>query len=285
MKYRSSKINFEFDVKAEKCIVCTSSDIKDYFVDHNGISISKCNVCAFEFMNPQYSDKYLEEYYSTYMESEDFSHWHEALLYGHNFYFSLIEKHTSPGKALDIGCGNGHLLEVALNRGWSVHGYDVDKTSTQNVARRLNIEVDYGDLFSSNIKSGFDLVTMHQVLEHLKDPNKYLEYIYKLINNDGYLFVAVPNIKSLSNRMKHFLERVGIRRKNVGKYYATGHHVLYFEPKTLVNLLEQHGFKVVLQRNCHSSRPNQSRLTRFLMRNITDHFFKKGTFLVIAKKV
>jgi 2-polyprenyl-3-methyl-5-hydroxy-6-metoxy-1,4-benzoquinol methylase len=219
------------------------------------------------------------------MDDEDFNYWHDALLYGHNFYLSLIEKHMSPGRLLDIGCGNGHLLEAAIRRGWSVHGYDVDKTSTQVVADRLNIEVGYGDFFSSNLGNEYDLVTMHQVLEHVKDPNTYLSTIYSLINKDGYLFVAVPNIKSLSNVIKYKLEQKGIRKNNIGKYYDTAHHILYFEPKTLTALLNNHGFKVVYQRNCHSTRPNQSRIKRFIMRNFSDHLFGKSAFFIIAKKI
>ena len=115
-------IEFEFDAPIKNCITCGSSNIKENLTDHRGISITVCNECGFQFMNPQYTDNYLSEYYSTYMEDEDFDHWHEALTYCHDFYLSLIEKYTKLGSLLDIGCGNGHLLEIGINRGWSVHG-------------------------------------------------------------------------------------------------------------------------------------------------------------------
>ena len=206
-------IEYEFDEKLDKCIACSSHEITDHMIDFRKISISKCNKCGFQFMNPQFTDRYLSEYYSNYMEDEDFDYWHEALLYGHDFYFSLIEKYIAPGKLLDIGCGNGHLLEAAIRRGWSAHGYDVDKESTQAVSDRLGIEVDYGDFFSANLGDGYDLITMHQVLEHLKKPNEYLNKVYSLIKNDGYLFVAVPNIRSLSNKIKYSFEQKGIKKK------------------------------------------------------------------------
>ena len=126
---------------------------------------------------------------------------------------------------------------------------------------------------------------MHQVLEHLKYPVQYIDKINSMIREDGYLFVAVPNIKSLANRFKFYLEKVGIRKKNIGKYYDTSHHIIYFEPKTLTGLLERNGFKVVYQRNGHSTRPRQTDIIRFMMRNLTDYLFSKSTFLVIAKKV
>lgn len=276
---------FEFDDLLMRCLVCGGEVADSYFTDYRGIRISKCGRCGFQFMNPQYTDRYLAAYYASYMGEENFDQWREALAYGHGFYFSKIEKYAQPGKMLDIGCGNGHLLEVAKRRGWSVCGYDVDSKSTGAVARRLGIDVKCGDFFTCDFGNGFDLVTMHQVLEHVKDPNKYLQEIRVLLKDGGHFFVAVPNILSLSNRLKRFLEVSGLRKKNIGKYYDSEHHLSYFDPKTLVRLLEKHGFEVCYQRNCHSTRPNQSRLKRFVMRNITDHFFDKSAFFLVAKKL
>jgi 2-polyprenyl-3-methyl-5-hydroxy-6-metoxy-1,4-benzoquinol methylase len=278
-------IPYEFDDRMENCPVCGSDDIPDHLVDHRDITISRCRGCGFQFMNPQYSDHYLDEYYSQYLDQDDYEYWHEPLLTSHDFYLSLVEKHTTPGKMLDFGCGYGHLMEAARKRDWSIHGYDVDPVSTQKVTDRLGIEVAHGDFFECELGEGYDLVAMHQVLEHLKDPNRYLARIHSLMNPGGILFVAVPNIKSLSNRLKFGLEKRGLRRKNIGKYYDTSHHVLYFEPTTLAALLEKHGFQVLLRRNCLSARPGQSQFKRFLMKNLTDHLFAKSAFLILARKI
>ena len=277
-------IAFDFDDKITNCIVCDSPNIHDHLVDHCGINISRCGRCGFQFMNPQYSDKYLTEFYAQYLDDDDYDYWHEPLMTSHDYYLSLVEKQIKPGKVLDVGCGYGHLMEAALKRGWSIHGYDVDQVSTQKVSDRLGVEVACGDFHTCDVGSGYDLVAMHQVLEHLKEPNRYLEKIHGLMRDSGILLVAVPNIRSLSNKLKFGLERMGLRRKNIGKYYDTSHHVLYFQPDTLVTLLGNHGFKVIRQRNCLSPRPGQSRLKRFLMRNFMDHLFAKSTFLVIARK-
>lgn len=276
---------FEFDDELSTCLVCSSKIVGTYLTDHKGIKISKCAKCEFQFMNPHYSDRYLSEYYANYMGEENFDYWREALAYGHGFYLSIIEKYVSPGKMLDIGCGNGHLLEAAKKRGWLVSGYDVDSKSTAATADRLGIDVKSGDFFSCSFGQDYDLITMHQVLEHVKDPNRYLSQIRTLLKRDGHFFVAVPNIRSLSNRLKRMFEVMGLRRRGVAKYYDSEHHVLYFEPKTLTLLLQKHGFEVLYQRNGHSTRPNQSWIKRAIMRNITESFFAKSTFFVIAKKI
>ena len=166
--------NKDFDEVIDACIVCSSKKIKLSLIDYRQISISKCEDCGFQFMNPQYTDEYLTEYYSNYTSGDDFDYWHEALLYGHDFYLSKIEKFINVGKMLDVGCGGGYLLEAAINRGWAVRGFDVDDVATSMVSERIGVEIDSGDFFSTKLDEDYDLVTMHQVLEHVKDPNKTL---------------------------------------------------------------------------------------------------------------
>lgn len=278
-------LKFTFDNKLDNCILCGSNNIKNHLVDFNGIKIDICNDCGFQFMNPQYTDEYLNEYYAQYSNDDGYNYWKEAAFYGHGFYLSRVEKYLPPGKLLDIGCGNGHLLEAAKHRGWATTGYDVDEDSTRRIAERLNITVHSGNFITTDLGNAYNLVCMHQVLEHLKDPNTYLKKVNDILSDDGYLFIAVPNIKSLSNKLKRFMERIGLRRKNIGKYYDSSHHLLYFEPDTLKKLLERHGFSVVYKRNCHTVRPKHSRLKRFILRNITEHFFAKSAFFFIAKKI
>lgn len=233
-------------------------------------------------MNPQYTDEYLNDYYSKYTNVND-GYWDEAAAYGHDFYLSLIERYTKPGKLLDIGCGHGYILSAAKKRGWDITGYDVDEKSTKELSLKLDANILSGDFLSIDFDKDYDLVILNQVAEHLKDPTSYLKKIKGTLKNNGYIFVAVPNIKSLSNRFKYFIEKTGLKKNRIGKYYDTSHHLSYFEPKTLKSFLGLHGFEVVYTRNCHSCKPNQSRLKRFIMRNFTDHLFSKSAFLVIAK--
>ena len=277
-------LKHEFDDNLTQCIACGSSHISDHVVDFKKINIAKCSSCGFQFMNPQYSNAYLAEFYSQYIDAKDFEGWNTTSLYVHDFYLSLCEKYIAPGKLLDIGCGNGHLMKAATDRSWSIQGYDIDKDTTEKVSSRLNIKVYSGDFLTTDLGTDYDLITMHQVLEHLKNPDEYLKKVTALLKKDGYLFVAVPNIRSLSNRMKSLQEKIGLRKNSTGKHYDTSHHLSYFEPSTLISFLEKHGFKIIFKRNCHSMRANKTKLKRFINKNITDHLFAKSAFLVIAQK-
>lgn len=277
----------KYDSPLNQCLICGSRSIGLLFTDCRGNDIARCE-CGFQFMNPQYTDDYLKEYYSQYGDFTDdgLNKWAEPLLYGHDFYFQLIEKFIQPpGRMLDIGSGTGFLLQAAQKRNWSTEGYDVDPQLTERVSQKLGIKIFSGDFFKAGIPdSSYDLITMHQVLEHVKQPVDYLKKIKQLLKPQGYFFIAVPNIASSSNRWKFFLESLGLRKKRRGVYYDSNHHLSYFNPKVLRSALESHGFEVLFTRNCHTVRPGQSQWSRWVARNITEYIFSKSAFLMIARK-
>ena len=98
---------------------------------------------------------------------------------------------------LDIGCGNGYLLENLSREGYTnLYGIDLELSQI-----KLNSKVKYSILNSSQlykIKQKFDVIMCFHVLEHLetKDLSKTMEQIVSSLNNNGVLIVAVPNAQS-----------------------------------------------------------------------------------------
>lgn len=274
-----------FDVRLNACPICNSGNIFFYHKDFKSINIYKCKDCSIQFMNPQYSDEYLEEYYSKYTFEEP--KWDEPLLYGHDYYLSLVEKFVSnKGKLLDIGCGKGHLLQAAKKRGWQPVGYDVDCDSVEYFSKKYGIKIYCGDFEKIGWeKNSFQLISMHHVFEHLKNPIKYLHIVTSALEQRGIFFIVIPNIRGLSSRIKFRMEKLGIRRTNVGRYYDTSHHLFYYEPKTLSNVLIKQGYKILLIRSGHKVRPNQSMLKRYFLRNFVERITWKSSFLIIAEKL
>ncbi len=274
-----------FDNPLTTCKLCGAGNIAAYHCDHKGRRISICSDCGIQFLNPQFTDKYLAAYYSSYYTSEK-PEWDEPLLYGHDFYLSLIEREIPPGRLLDIGCGRGHLLSAAQNRGWDVVGQEIDPDLAADTSKKTGIEVHCGSLQDHPFaKRTFDAVSMHQVIEHVKDPVAYWREIHSLLKSNGIFFLVLPNIRSRSSIFKLFLEKRGLKRKNVGSYYDTDHHLWYFSPAVLSASLARFGFKVVYMRSGHAVRPRQTKIKRFIMRNFTEKPLWKSTFLAIAKKI
>jgi 2-polyprenyl-3-methyl-5-hydroxy-6-metoxy-1,4-benzoquinol methylase len=273
----------KFDEELHSCVLCGSPEIFLYHLISDNINIFKCKNCKTQFMNPQYTDEYLKNYYSSY--SSDEPKWEEALLYCSDYYLSIIEKYIKTGRLLDIGTGKGYMLSAAKKRKWHAEGYDVDKQWNEMVSKKLNVNLRSGDFNSLNWEAKFDVVIMHHVIEHLKNPVHYLNKIHELLNKDGILFLVLPNINSRSAVIKRMLEKTGMRKSNIGAYYDAVHHLFYYTPATISRCVEGSGFKVIFKKSGHAARPNQFRLKRFYMRNISDWLLWKSTFLVVCRKI
>jgi len=106
-----------------------------------------------------------------------------------------------PGRLLDIGCGNGAFLQRAIEMGWQVQGVEPDPVAV-GVCHGIGLSVIQGDAFSDELKEGsFDVITMSHVLEHVADPSALLERAYRLLKPGGWLWIAVPNPRSIGRRL------------------------------------------------------------------------------------
>ncbi len=272
-----------FDAPLKECLLCGAKDLSFYFRDFNGRSIFRCRACGVQFLNPQYSNEHLKQYYDGYSAEEPA--WDAPLNYCHHYYLSLVERYRSPGRLLDVGSGEGHLLRAARERGWQAEGYEIDAELAKRTSDKTGVKVCCGTFSETGWDNGsFDVITVHHVLEHVKDPGSYLKVIHSLLRDEGIFLLVLPNIRSRSATFKFFLERLGLKRQRIGSYYDTDHHLWYFTPPVLKRILDRAGFAVAHTRSGHPVRPGQGAFKRFLMRSLTDRIVWKSTFLSIARK-
>jgi ubiquinone/menaquinone biosynthesis C-methylase UbiE len=92
---------------------------------------------------------------------------------------------------LIVGCGNGHeaiAFSEVLN--CKVVGLDLNAKPLKS----NNLEIIKADATSLPFDDGsFDFVYCAHVLEHVSDPPKVVEEIYRVLKNKGGIFIAVPN--------------------------------------------------------------------------------------------
>jgi len=269
-----------------QCRVCESKDIQEYHRDFNGNKISLCRSCKVQFMNPVYSDSYLNEYYNNYTADEYSQKVVDEQHFTANDYLKLCEKHLGrTGRMLDYGCGNGEHSNVGMQRGWDVTGYDVDCEVAKAIGSKFNFNYLCGSFEAIDWNNQrFDLVYANQVVEHLKNPIKALKLVHNIIKDDGLFLVAVPNIHSLSHRIKFFMEKLGFRKDKIGKYYDADHHVFYYDKKSIANMLTLTGFDVVYTSNSRKAKLNQNIFSKVIRRNITEKIIPNSAFFVLAKK-
>ena len=280
----------KYDEKFTKCPACGSENIIHYHKDFRENTIYLCKACRVQFMNPVYSDEYLDDYYSKYVildvdeEKKVILTTKQAYVINDNLK-AIDQVISTKGDMLDFGIGNGTHAVVARERGWNVSGYDVDCKITNTLAEKYNMDVRCGDFFKTNwSEKSFDLIYINQVLEHIKNPVDYLKHFRSVLKQNGYLFITVPNINSTSNRIKLLFERIGLRKSRVGKYYDSDHHVFYYSPESLANLVKNYGFEVIYTRNCVKPKVERSKVWLYLSNKLIERFYSTSTFMLIARK-
>jgi len=162
-------------------------------------------------------------------------------------------------RILDCGCGLGYLLQI-LSRlygqsgpqmGISLHGMDPDEKSldfAREMLRSHQIHFLRGDATSlPYADASFDKVIMSQVLEHIRDDQRALCEVYRVLKAGGTLALGVPHrhYPFWYDPINYVLEHLSLRpiRRGVLAGIWTHHQRLYL-PTELRGLLEEVGFIV-----------------------------------------
>lgn len=161
----------------------------------------------------------------------------------------LIRK-LSPGKLLDIGCGDGGFSCQFLREGWDVWGVDLSEEQLQK-ARTKGIHAHWKDVSRGlDFPDGaFTTVVASEVIEHLVDTDSLLEEIRRVLQPHGTLLLTTANLASLNNRLRLPLGMYPTFmdysvREGVG-------HVRYYTMPVLRRQMAQHGFVIQSESGSH----------------------------------
>lgn len=157
----------------------------------------------------------------------------------------LIERHTTKGRILDVGTGLAVFLEVAREWGWRVWGLEINKSYASYAQNQLKLNVQQLTLREAHFPSGFfDVVNMDNVLEHLTNPRKELEEVWRVLKKGGHILIRVPNTDNFVSKFADLYRLTKGRRTE--SHDLPLFHLYFFNLKTLVMMLKQCRFKVGL---------------------------------------
>jgi 2-polyprenyl-3-methyl-5-hydroxy-6-metoxy-1,4-benzoquinol methylase len=230
------------DLTPNEHVMCPMCDRAptEFAIDYQGFHLCRCDNCGLQFQSPrltfeELADKiYTEDYCPGHEESANEKAYSRQL--------SNFEKFLGKrGSVLDVGCGNGSVLEFAKENGWDTFGADIRlspetaKLTCPLWEGRLT-DIDFGG-------ATFDVIRFNHVIEHLQNPLIELERCRDLLNPGGIVFVGVPNIDGISPRIKNLQSRLGLKGKR-WRHYAATHHLYFFTPETLRAMIERAGFSI-----------------------------------------
>jgi len=226
---------------------CCQAAVRRVFRIAPGNDVVECRTCGLQYAEVyppvETTDEgiYDLEYFRPDFEiQEQRGHVFEALL-------SELEGvlGRGPGRLLDIGAGDGALMRAAISRGWTAEGTDISSAMVGQLRSESHLNVHLGVVEEIDLpERGFDAIVLNHVLEHVEDPVRTLATVRRLLTEDGVVRVEVPNLASLSSRVKNFQSRWKLK-KNPWKHYSTQHHFWYFTPRTLASTFERAGLDIV----------------------------------------
>ncbi len=198
-------------------------------------------------------------------------------------------------KILEVGFGRAGDLVAIKKELKDVELYGVESSTTsleigEKISNSLDCDLNLlkGDAyhlpFHDNV---FDMVFLSQVFEHLLDPVGALKEQIRVIKNEGYLVIGVPQLYHIHTIIKHAVVRARVVQGELGELDETE-----YSAKELRNMLTLHGLEIkeIVGRGSLFDEWIWKQMLRFLPRTsrfLKSHLHKyfSGSLIITAKKV
>jgi SAM-dependent methyltransferase len=136
------------------------------------------------------------------------------------------------GRLIDVGCGNGAALSRFSEAlpSWRLYGSELSDRALASLQKIPN----FVELYTTSIDrvvGRFDLVSLIHSLEHMESPRSVLEHATRLLAEDGFLFVEVPDVETSPFDL------------------VVADHLMHFSRATLSRIAEQAGAGVLVISN------------------------------------
>jgi 2-polyprenyl-3-methyl-5-hydroxy-6-metoxy-1,4-benzoquinol methylase len=204
------------------------------------ISVAECPKCGLAFQTPQPSSEQSAEYF-TWRYQTSKSDGSEADRYLSNREFTLgisraraqwLREQSKGGRLLDIGAGNGALIFAAREGDCDAHGIDQSDAAIEKAKRMFDVDVTKATIHDLPDDDMYDIITLYDTVEHLRDPQATLQAASRHLVPDGLVCVETMNYDCVQRLL----------RGDKWHFYLFD-HLFYFSPHTLGALLKQCGYE------------------------------------------
>jgi len=174
----------------------------------------------------------------------------------HNFSYqledliSLIDKDKNQ-HILDLGCGNGYLVNHLVKLGFNAYGTDASEKGIA-IAQKTNPDRFFVQDLSSDALPPelqaipFDTIITTEVIEHLYNPQAFTDFCKQQLKPGGELIVTTPYHGYLKNLTLSIFNKWDSHMDPLW----LGGHIKLWSRKTLTKVLTNSGFAITQFKGC-----------------------------------
>jgi len=167
-----------------------------------------------------------------------------------NLILQVFNKYISKkDKIIEIGAGTGSVARMLNENGYDlsigeIHEHGIKYALKNNQAK---LPIYQFDIMKNPFKNHFDVVGLFDVLEHIKDDELAIKYIYTMLRDNGKIIITVPahmwlwcEDDEVSNHYKRYeldslkelLKQEGFRIKYATNFFISIIPLLYLRTKS-----------------------------------------------------
>lgn len=155
-------------------------------------------------------------------------------------------------KYLEVGVGTGDFIAVAREMGIEIDAVELMPSFCKQVEELLDFKPICCDFLAFETNQKYDVISMGDIIEHVKAPRLALEKANELLKNGGILWISTPNFKSSYGQMMKFSDPM----------WNEPWHRVYFCYQSFKTLLAEMGFEVLEYRASNRYNGSMELLTR-----------------------
>lgn len=150
-------------------------------------------------MQKDFYDQYFDSVYSSANSLSTEQYEQAADHFGTLYRGRLPENREA--RILDVGCGAGHFLYFLEKAGYrNYQGIDISPQQVEVCRARVTPRVEVADAFQflADKEQAYDLIAVHDVLEHIPKDKAllFVKTVFAAITKGGSLIVRVPNMSN-----------------------------------------------------------------------------------------